>query len=224
MKIYFYSFFKMNSNLKELVTQSCISANNSYLDFVLSQIQDENSKNNVKKLFNLHMEEIAIFCIENFLEKDLLNQDFIRTLHKMHFPEWYKKTKKTISGDVNVVVMIPWVYKSWHTNYDRVEPENVKKEIIKLINNYNENINLSDNKLDFILVFILNLSKIHPFWDGNGRVISILWDLMLIKNGLNPIYIKSILYKEKKLYMSIHDSIKENNTKIFLDNIKELIS
>jgi hypothetical protein len=77
----------MNSNLKELVTQSCISANNSYLDFVLSQIQDENSKNNVKKLFNLHMEEIAIFCIENFLEKDLLNQDFIRTLHKMHFPE-----------------------------------------------------------------------------------------------------------------------------------------
>jgi hypothetical protein len=47
---------------------------------------------------------------------------------------------------------------------------------------------------------------------------------MLIKNGLNPIYIKSILYKEKKLYMSIHDSIKENNTKIFLDNIKELIS
>lgn len=212
--------------MKTKILKSVELANKSYLKKVLSLQTDPTKKEQIKILFTKHMQEISDFCIENFIKKDKLTEKFIRDLHKLHFPPWYKKTKKTLSWDGEVVVMLPWVYKSSPTNYNWVAPSEVKFEMQKLIENYNENIDLAKNKFDFILNFVLDFYKIHPFWDWNGRIASILWDLMLIKNNLKPIFIKTILdnkTNKEKLFEIIEVAIRDKKIDIFIKEIKKLI-
>jgi len=48
-------------------------------------------------------------------------------------------------------------------NFKWVKPENVKKEMSILIENYNTNIKSTDNKFDLITKFIIDFFRIHPF-------------------------------------------------------------
>lgn len=205
-------------NNETILLDICKKANYSYLQKVLLQIKDSKQKENVINLFNKHMQQIADFCMNNFLKTGILTQKFIRELHKIHFPPWYQKMKKTISWDAFVVIMIPWVYKTWNTNFNRVSPKDTKTKMQELIDNYNQT---SIRNLDFILEFALNFYKIHPFWDWNGRVLSILLDLILIKNSFKPIFIKNIIDSNPSLYKKIiDDSIKNNDKNLFINKIK----
>jgi uncharacterized alkaline shock family protein YloU len=60
---------------KELFNISFYS-NIEYLEKILSQIKDDKKIKEIKKMFNLHMKEIAVFCKNNFEKK--LSQNFIR--------------------------------------------------------------------------------------------------------------------------------------------------
>ncbi len=188
------------------------------LEKVLKNIKNDKQKEQIKNMFEKHMQEIAKYCIENFYNKDLLDEKFIKWLHLIHYPKWYIEKQKTISWDAEIVTMIPWNYKTLK-NFDWVLVKDVKEEMNKLINNYN----LSDKKEDDIYDFLLNFLRIHPFWNWNARVLSIIVDLMLIKNNYPELNFNLKQYKDKENIKNlIVEWIKERNHKEIIKKIKEL--
>lgn len=92
-------------------------------------------------------------------------------------------------------------------------PEDVEKEIDKLILSYNSKTNIT---LEDIIDFHYSFEKIHPFGDGNGRVGRIIMFKECLKNNIMPFI---VLDDDKSYYMR---GIKEyKNDKMFLiDTIK----
>ena len=208
----------METRLKEkYILKSVISANEKYLNNILNQIEDE-KKDFVNKMFLKHMTEIKDFCLETMNNNEILTENFIKNLHKIHFPEWYQKTKEI--NWKKIVTSIPWVYRS-NENYMWVMAKDVKSEMKDLIEK-NKNI----KSFDEIFLFLLNLFKIHPFWDWNWRIFSILTDLLLIQNNLKPYFFKKKVDDkiiEKNIFYSIIKSLKEKKWDFFLLEIKKYI-
>lgn len=80
------------------------------------------------------------------------------------------------------------------------KPQEVVYKLRKLLDNFNmsklDNLNkeeISDVLLDFALKFI----TIHPFGDGNGRLTSILIDLLCFKNSIKPFCFLNIRISDK---------------------------
>mgnify|MGYP003294054525 CR=1 FL=1 len=92
-------------------------------------------------------------------------------------------------------------------------PENVEKEIDKLLNEYNckNNITLED-----IIDFHFRFERIHPFGDGNGRIGRIIMFKECLRNNIMPFI---VFDTDKNYYMR---GLKEyENDKMFLiDMIK----
>ena len=70
----------------------------------------------------------------------------------------------------------------------------------------------SNAKRDAVLWFIFDASIIHPFGDANGRIMCMLCDLLLIREGLPPFHIDAIkdqdrdgLYKAAELAQRNYD-------------------
>lgn len=93
------------------------------------------------------------------------------------------------------------------------EPQDVEKEIDKLINDYNSKTNIS---LEDIIDFHYQFECIHPFGDGNGRVGRIIMFKECLKNNIMPFI---VLDNNKSYYMR---GLKEyKSDKMFLiDTIK----
>jgi len=92
-------------------------------------------------------------------------------------------------------------------------PEDVEKEIEKLLNEYNSKTFIS---LEDIMDFHYRFECIHPFGDGNGRVGRIIMFKECLKNNIMPF----IIFDDDKTYYM--RGLKEyNNDKMFLvDTIK----
>ena len=208
----------MNTEILKIITKWNIEK----FSKVYDSIKDENQKQQIKNWFDSHMKEIAIFCNNNF-DKNNLTENFIKNLHKIHYPKWYKIFKKTKDWKWEVCTMIPWQYKTL-MNFKWVKPENVKKEMSILIENYNTNIKSTDNKFDLITKFIIDFFRIHPFGDWNWTVAFILYDLLLLNNNLKPLYIKEKYINtdnKKEIYKAIEKSISENNISFFKKSINQ---
>ncbi len=68
----------------------------------------------------------------------------------------------------------------------------------------------------------LQLAKIHPFLDGNGRLARLILNFMLIQNGYLPI---SIPAKQKEHYFSLLEAFKVNKTQVpFEEYLVELLN
>ena len=66
----------------------------------------------------------------------------------------------------------------------------------------------------------LQLAKIHPFLDGNGRLARLILLYYLVKNKFKPIIIPR---QDKNKYFSLLEEFKVNkNMKPFIDYIKKL--
>ena len=92
-------------------------------------------------------------------------------------------------------------------------PEDVEKEIDKLVFEYNAKTNIT---LEDIIDFHYKFEKIHPFGDGNGRVGRIIMFKECLRNNIMPFI---VLDDDKPYYMR---GLKEyENDKMFLiDTIK----
>ena len=66
------------------------------------------------------------------------------------------------------------------------QPENVKEEMKKLLNNYNA---IGQKSFEQILEFHKNFESIHPFQDGNGRVGRLLMFKECLANNIVPFII-----------------------------------
>lgn len=66
------------------------------------------------------------------------------------------------------------------------EPQNVKYEIARLLNEYNA---IPNKSLDDILAFHVGFESIHPFQDGNGRVGRLLMFKECLANNIIPFVI-----------------------------------
>lgn len=85
---------------------------------------------------------------------------------------------------------------------------------------YINTINDENNDIYYNIAFAhLQLMKIHPFLDGNGRVARIVLNFELEKYGLKPIVIS---YDQKEEYFNLLEEFKVNkNINPFIDYIKE---
>ncbi len=77
-----------------------------------------------------------------------------------------------------------------------------------------------DNLWEYISYLHLQLAKIHPFLDGNGRLARLVLNYELMKNGFMPVIITS---NEREQYFSTLESFKvDKDIKPFMDFLEEL--
>lgn len=162
--------------------------------------------------------DLAYDSIEKyFMKNDLLTHEDIKLIHKIIFPAWYKKI-------VENKVMIPWVYRDFEvkSNFTNGYPfsihTNIYIEMDNLLNKFNKSKKIENN----ILKFILDLIKIHPFGDGNGRLAAILTDLLYLKFGFEPFYFVKYKKVDKRwLYNAIILSTNKNDMSILHGFLKK---
>ncbi|MDD2565694.1 MAG: Fic family protein [Candidatus Gracilibacteria bacterium] len=200
--------------MKEKILESIIYAMNHYLEESLGRVSLDKHEQ-MKKMFFMHMEQITNYCINKYINKGELSEEFIKGLHKIIYPPDYRQYITNNKGK-QVLYMQPGIYKTINNsifNYvlnkevDFIKPELVNIKMKQLLINFNENIKLEEDKYDVILNFLLDFGKIHPFGDGNGRIITILIDLFLIQFNLEPLNITQLKEKDMKgFYYSIQKS------------------
>jgi Fic family protein len=121
-------------------------------------------------------------CIDFVIEKSNyeLSENFIKKLH-------FILKNGTISSDNERFAVGDYKkYPNIVGNMETTEPENVSKEMQKLLKTYNK---IKTKTLTDILDFHYNFEKIHPFQDGNGRVGRLIIFKECLKNNIVPFII-----------------------------------
>ena len=151
------------------------------------------------------------------MKNDLLTHEDIKLIHKIIFPVWYKKV-------VENKVMIPWVYRDFDitSNFTKDKPFSEYTKIVddmtKLLNKFNK----TQKTQNVILKFILDLVKIHPFGDANGRLAAILTDLLYLKFGFEPFYFVKYKKVDKRwLYNAVILSTNKNDMSYLNEFLKK---
>jgi len=125
------------------------------------------------------------YIIDNAHRK--LSESFIKKIHYM---------LKESTSDSRLDWFNIGEYKSMPNEVGGISttsPENVSKEINKLINKYNKQ---ARHSLNDIIEFHYEFESIHPFQDGNGRV----GRLIMLKECLNNSYVPILIKDDFKLY------------------------
>ncbi|MDD4151585.1 MAG: deaminase [Candidatus Gracilibacteria bacterium] len=165
------------------------------------------------------------FIDENFINKDFekLEISFIKGLHKNLFPEGFIAKSKDVNGK-EFIQMIPGEFRKINlqskTNPNKniyLQFQSIEKNFEIFINNFNKTF----FNIDDILLFASDFSRIHPFGDGNGRTLDILVDLLLLKNGLNPLFLGELKQNDEIGFYKILDKVYETrDVKLFYDFIE----
>lgn len=161
-------------------------------------------------------EKLIRYCQQYRENPDLrLSEEFIRWLHKSLYPEWYIQRSKDPQGR-EFIWMIPGEYRT----IDIVSNDNTNKEVYlktkdvktwiqRIVSEYNDNQNdISWSTLSFLADFCI----VHPFGDGNGRVVYILTDILLLKNNLKPLYLGMKKENDKVGFYRILDAVYETRS------------
>ena len=173
-----YLFFQLKKifHLLESVGSARIEGNRTTIsEYIETKIeQKENSTDTFMEIANV---ERAMEYIEQSIKTGThITNHFIRELHQL-----------TVSGLKNEGDKTPGAYRSWQVHiaqsrHTPPEPHMVQSymdELVDFINNDNE------EKFDLIKVAIAHhrFVWIHPFGNGNGRVVRLLTYALLIKYG-----------------------------------------
>ncbi len=162
---------------------------------------------------------------ENFIYKDAgnLGIDFIKWLHKNLFPEWFIAKNKDTNWR-EFIQMIPGEFRKINLISKTNPNQNIYSKYQNIENSFKiiiQNFNKSDKRIDDILLFASDFSRVHPFWDWNGRTLDILTDLLLLKNWFNPLYLWDLKTKDELWFYKILDEVYETrDVKLFYDFIE----
>ncbi len=166
----------------------------------LIKLDDLTESKNHFKLFDYMLDNV-----DNNLSKEMLidmNKILKRNTSDEENPRYNVGGFKVVPNIIGLVNII-----------NTTAPEDVDKEINKLLNDYNSKTNIT---LEDIIDFHYKFEKIHPFGDGNGRVGRIVMFKECLKNNIMPFI---VLNSDKPYYMR---GLKEyEKDKMFLiDTIK----
>jgi Fic family protein len=121
--------------------------------------------------------EIAQTLIDTFINETLLTKQFLLKIHGLIVTGGgILRTEAVTVFDASKVVPNPF------SNSPEIE-----KEIDELLSWYNiESKNENTHTITLSAIFHHGLLKIHPFYDGNGRLARILASMILLKKRLPP--------------------------------------
>ena len=134
----------------------------------------------------------AIKAIEDAVRRDeLLNEVFIRNLHKVLLKEPYENDAITSEGQPVKRRIDIGEYKTQPNNvrtstgeiYYFTPPDQVKPAMGDLIDWYRRQEDESEHPIVIAATFHYRFIRIHPFDDGNGRMARLLMNMILIKHG-----------------------------------------
>ena len=128
-------------------------------------------------------------CFDLVLENcdKALDEDFIKNLH-------YQLKTGTLSSHSREAVLGEYKkYANYVGNIKTSEPNRVHKDLANLLEEYNTK---KRKNLDDILDFHARFEKIHPFYDGNGRV----GRLLLLKECLTNNIVPFVIREDMKPY------------------------
>lgn len=140
------------------------------------------------------LNEYHILKLHEILKSGITNIDIER------FPIGEYKKEENIIGGFNEVTT--------------TRPENVEYEIQELIDNYN---NINNKQLEDIVDFHVKFERIHPFYDGNGRVGRLIAFKECLKNEITP---PIILDDFRSFYLLGLKEYSEGSTQRLIDTFK----
>lgn len=147
---------------RHIFETNSLSGDRIIIDDVLETI---NHFNCFKHILNTYMEP--------------LNEDYIKELHKM--------LKNGLVTDNDEIVIGEYKrYSNTVGNIETSKPSQVKDDIKELLNDYSK---LNTITLLDIVIFHSDFEKIHPFYDGNGRVGRLIMLKECLKNDIIPFFI-----------------------------------
>lgn len=226
-KIIEHNFINISQDLPDYIVRKIIYNNTlAYLkNALLRTPQDKHEI--IFQWYHNDMERIISYCSIECINKIdfVLSTNFIKWLHKMLYPAWHIQ-KQVNEKWQEIIWMIPWEYRIINlestTNPNKkiyCNFENIKDSLDNIIAEFNNNLN-SNNSQKSILIFMADFSRVHPFWDWNGRLIDILVDLLLVKNNLTPIYFWKLKQNDKVSFYQALDWAHETRK---LDWLLELV-
>jgi Fic family protein len=160
--------------------------------------------------------DVAIEYIKDLSQEDRhLTESDIRDINKILLKEGFYKVAETIEGEQTRKWIEPGKYKSQANHvltaqgdiFQFTPPESVSSEMQSLIEWMKiESESQTIPFLSFLAKLHHRFTLIHPFDDGNGRVIRILLNYYLLKFNLPPMVISSSKRKEYLSALSDADS------------------
>ncbi len=205
----------------ESILSSVRSANSVYLKAALVRsAPDKHSQ--IQALYDKHMVSIADYCMSSYGGAGSLTMVFVRGLHKMLFPQNYSFRQEV---DGKLFSLIPGEYRDGLGAVDSsLQPGAVvvfapPAEVFDAMNTIVTRLNAAlpqalsmSEKRQKILSFIIDFASIHPFGDANGRVMCMVCDLLLIKEGILPIGFCTIKEKDRDgLYRAVELALRSRD-------------
>jgi len=148
-----------------------------------------------KDQYLAHLQAITRYCLREYVEspESHLTIDIIKGLHRNLYLGLARVSVKTPDG--SEIFMVPGEFKALPNGISRrgkpneflvtTSPEHVARDMEMLLEL------LHDERAPLFqryFRFMLDLTEIHPFPDGNGKLAALLGDLYLLKQGIHPPY------------------------------------
>lgn len=162
-----------------------------------------------REVDEMRAHDLAIAMVRGLVENQErdLTESFIRDLNKIILVEPYKKKAINNIGQEVEKLIIPGEYKKT-PNYVILpngeehyysSPDVTPAEMKDLIDLYKTHSVSTDTHPAWLAAVVhYQLTKIHPFDDGNGRVARLIMNYILMRNQLPPVIVKS---SDKKGYL-----------------------
>ena len=151
----------------------------------------------------------AIKAMEDAVKRnELLNEVFIRNLHKVLLKEPYENDAITPDGQPIKRRIAIGEYKTQPNNvrtstgeiYYFTPPDQVKSAMGDLIDWYRGQEDEGEHPIIIAATFHYRFIRIHPFDDGNGRMARLLMNMILIKHGYT---VAVVPIEEREQYIGI---------------------
>ena len=144
---------------------------------------------------DLQLESLAHIHVQQWIEAEnpnictLYNPDFIQAIHRefyLHVPDSLREIKNAANEIVDIVIPGQWRQRDVHVGR-HIAPEHtqVPKLMDRFFSAYHPDQHKGDRKIISVMAAHHRLGWIHPFIDGNGRVMRLFTDASLRAIGLS---------------------------------------